>query len=37
MDDIVLGLVRFDGFLFIVFQLLKWYHLVQNGRFSGQN
>ena len=34
--DIALLLVRFGQFLLIVFPLLKWYHLVQNGRFSGQ-
>ena len=30
-------LIRFGQFFIIVFQFLKWYHLVQNGRFSGQN
>ena len=36
MHDIELLLVRFGEFLIIVFQTLKWYHLVQNGRFIRQ-
>ena len=31
-----LVLVMFGEFLFIIFPLLKWDCLVQNGRFSGQ-
>ena len=33
MHDIEL-LLMFGELLLIVFPLLKWYHLVQNGRFS---
>ena len=35
--DIELLLVMFRKFLNVFFWLLKRYHLVQNGRFSGQN
>ena len=35
--DIELVLVMFGEFLNQVFPFLKWYHLVQNGRFSGEN
>ena len=37
MHDIALLLVRFGKLLKIVFSTLKYDHLVQNGRFSGQN
>ena len=37
MADIALWSVRFGEYLKVVISLLKWYHLVQNGRFSGQN
>ena len=35
MYNIVLLLVRFGKFLNFAFLLLKWYRLVQDGRFSG--
>ena len=34
MHDIALLLVRFVEMLKVVFSTLKWYHSVQNGRFS---
>ena len=36
MGDIALWLVRFGEFFIIVFPILKRYHLVQNGLFSGR-
>ena len=36
MYDIELMLVMFGEFLFIFLYILKWYHFVQNGRFSNQ-
>ena len=35
--DIAIMLVKFGKFSLIVFPLLKWYYIVRNGRFSGQN
>ena len=37
MHDIVLLLVKFCKLIKIFFSILKWYHHVQDGRFSGQN
>ena len=37
MHDIELLSVKFDKFLNVVFSLLKWNNLAQNGWFSGKN
>ena len=37
MHDIALWSVMFGKFLKVVILLFKYFHLVQNGRFSGQD